>query len=123
MTRYLMPKLIIQLFSFMLLTACIDKGLLHPVPPIDSPDTAANITIHKAITKELLFDELIFSIDDVDVYSFGKNDDFSFVLKEGFYIFGYKQGILGEKCAIDVAIDASVNYVFNLQPDCVIEME
>jgi hypothetical protein len=118
-----MPRFIIYLLALILLTACVNKGLLHPVPAVASPEMAANITIHKAMPKALKFDELIFFIDDIDIYSFDKNEDFSFVLKEGNYIFGYKLGVFEEKCAIDVAIEAGINYIFNLKPDCVIEME
>ena len=118
-----MLRHIIQLFSVMLLTACVGSGLMNPPPPVDSPETSANITIHNAIPKHLLLDELIFSIDNVETYSFGKEDDFIFFLTQGDYIFGYKQGITGNKCEVDVEIHGGVSYVFYLKPDCDIEMQ
>jgi hypothetical protein len=119
-----MKKMLVNVILMMLLTACASSGMMHETPAPLSRETSANVTIHRAIPQDLLFDSLIFTIDDVDIYNFGKSENFKFVLGEGNYIFGYKSGLWWseKKCVVDVEIYAGENYVFNLKPDCVIEL-
>ena len=118
-----MIRLIIYFLAFMLLNACASSGMINPTPLVRSPETAANITIHRAIPHDVFSDNLVFTIDDIDIFGFDKGSDFKFVLNEGNYIFGYKHGIFAKLCSVEVEIQAGINYVFNLEPNCVIEME
>lgn len=118
-----MKRLFFCLFTSILLTACASKGMLYPTPPVSSPETSANITIHRAIPHDTFFDNLVFTINEVDTYGFDHGSDFKFVLSEGNYIFGYKHGMFSDPCSVDVEIKAGMDYVFNLEPSCVIEME
>lgn len=99
--------------------------MMHETPLVISRESSSNITIHRVIPQDLLFDSLIFTIDGVDMYGFGKSNTFKFVLGEGNYIFGYKSGLwwFEKKCVVDVQIYALENYVFNLGPECVIELQ
>ncbi|MCK5479349.1 MAG: hypothetical protein KAI44_10550 [Methylococcales bacterium] len=119
-----MTRLIITILLPLLLNACASSsGMLNPTPPVNSPETSANITIHRAISQDALPDNLIFTINGVDTFGFDKDNDFKFVLNEGNYIFGYKHGVFEKHCSVDVEIHAGINYVFSLEPDCVIELE
>ena len=118
-----MKRVFSFLFMIMLLTACTSKGMLNQTPPVISPETSANITIHRAIPHDTFFDNLVFSINEVDTYRFAKGNDFKFVLSQGNYIFGYKHGNFSKPCSVDVEIQAGIDYVFNLEPNCVIELE
>lgn len=111
------------LLPLTLVYGCASKGMLNPTPPVLSPKTSANITIHRAIPRDNFSDNLVFTINGVDTYRFDHGSDFKFVLSEGNYIFGYKHGMFSDPCSVDVEIRAEVDYVFNLEPDCVIEME
>ncbi len=66
-----------------LLAACTSSGIMHETPLVISKESLHNITIHRVIRQNLLFDSLIFTIDSVDIYSFGKSNTFKFVLGEG----------------------------------------
>lgn len=118
-----MKSLLMTLTALMLLSACASKGMLNPTPPVTSSETSANITIHRAIPQDTFSDNLVFTINEVDIFRFDKGNDFKFVLGEGNYIFGYKHGNFSNPCSVDVEIQAEMDYVFNLEPDCVIEME
>ena len=118
-----MIKLSIFFLTLTLLTACASKGMLNETPPILSPGTSANITIHRAIPRDTFSDNLVFTINEVDTYRFDTGNDFKFALSKGNYIFGYKHGSFSEPCSVDVEIQAGKVYIFNLEPDCVIELE
>ena len=119
-----MKKVFFIIILMTLLTACASSGMMHETPVPVSRDSSANITIHRVIPQDLFFDSLIFTIDGVDIYQFGKSKSLKFVLGEGNYIFGYKSGRwwFEKKCIVDVEIIAGENYVFNLEPECVIEL-
>ncbi|MCK5190697.1 MAG: hypothetical protein KAR12_11650 [Methylococcales bacterium] len=119
-----MVRLIIIMLLPALLNACAGShGMLNPAPPVYSPETSANITIHRAISHDDFSDILIFTINGIDTFGFNKEKEFKFVLSEGNYIFGYQNGSFAEPCSVDVEIQAGINYVFSLEPNCVIEME
>ena len=118
-----MTRLIITLLLPMLLTACASSGMLNPTPPVNSPETSANITIHRAISQDAFSDNLVFTINGIDTFRFDEDNDFKFVLSEGNYIFGYKHGVFAKHCIVGVEIQAGINYVFSLEPDCVIELD
>lgn len=116
-------KKLTSLLMASLLSACVSKGMLNPTPAVNSPETAANITILRSVGHEALSDDFIFTINGVDTYNFGEGNEFKFVLGEGSYIFGYKYGLFQKPCSVDVEITAGTDYIFNLEPDCVIELE
>ena len=119
-----MKRLIITILLSALLNACAgNHGMLNPTPPVYSPETSANITIHRAISHDDFSDILIFTINGINTFGFNKEKDFKFVLSEGNYIFGYKHGSFSKHCSVDVEIQAGINYIFSLEPNCVIEME
>ena len=119
-----MKRLIITLLLPALLNACAgNSGLLNPTPPVFSPETSANIMIHRAVSKDAFSDILVFTINGVDTFGFDESNNFEFVLSEGNYIFGYQNGPYAEPCSVDVEIQAGMNYVFSLEPNCVIELE
>ncbi len=118
-----MNKPIIYLIATLFLNACTSPGVINATPLVASPATSANITIHRAIDQGALFDNLVFSIDGVDTYRFDDSDNFKFVLPEGNYIFAYKHGLFAKTCTTAVEIQAGINYIFNLEPDCTIELE
>ncbi len=119
-----MKRLIIAMLLPVLLYACAgNSGLLNPTPPVFSPETSANILIHRSVSQDAFSDILIFTINGVDTFGFDKSNNFEFVLSEGNYIFGYQNGPFAESCSVDVEIQAGINYVFSLEPNCVIEME
>jgi len=119
-----MKRLIITILVPVLLNACAgNSGLLNPTPPVFSPETSANIMINRAVSQDAFSDILIFTINGVDTFGFDESNNFEFVLSEGNYIFGYQNGPFAEPCIVDVEIQAGINYVFSLEPDCVIELE
>lgn len=122
--QFNMKKVLTYGFLIMLLTACVSSGMMHETPVVESSVSSANITIHRMIPRAFFFDSLIFTIDGEDIYRFGKNNSLKFVLGEGNYIFGYKSGLwwFEKKCVVDVQIYARENYVYNLEPECVIEL-
>ena len=119
-----MIRQIITILLPVLLNACAsNNGMLNPAPPVNSPETSANITIHRAISHDAFSDSLIFTINGIDTFGFDKEKDFKFVLSEGNYIFGYKHGVFAKHCSVNVEIQAGIDYIFSLEPNCIIELE
>jgi len=112
-----MTKDIAKLMPLAFLTACASTGDLHEPPLATSPATAVNVRIHKVVAS----DNVTFTINDVDIYGFGVDTDYTFVTDAGSYMFGYTNGF--KKCYAEVMLNAGVSYVFNLAPNCVIEMQ
>ena len=110
--------------TVMLLTGCTSAGLINDPPIVRYPVNPVNVTINRTIPSYYFFDNLVFLINDVETYKFGKKDSFKFSLGEGDYKFGYKQGLLFKtNCKMDVAIKTGKIYVFNLESGCVIKQE
>ena len=112
-----MTKTIVKLMPLAFLTACTTTGDIHEPTAASSPDSAVTVRIHKAMSG----DDVTFTINDVKIYGFGKTSDYEFTTETGSYMFGYRKGY--KKCYAEVALDAGISYVFNLQPDCTIEMQ
>ena len=107
----------IILLIFALLTACASTGVLHEPPRATSAESAVDVKIHNVIPSG----KVTFTINDVDIYGFGVDTDYTFVTDAGSYMFGYTKGF--KKCYAEVMLNAGVSYVFNLAPNCVIEMQ
>jgi len=103
--------------AIVLLTACAHKGTIHEPPRVTSAESAVDVRIHNQISGA----DVTFTIDDVEIYRFVEPSHYDIALDAGGYMFGYRQG--GRKCHAEVLLNAGVSYVFNLAPDCVIEMQ
>ncbi len=100
-----------------LLTACSSTGMIHPPPRATSAQSAVDVRIHNVISG----DSVTFTIDGVEIYGFVEPSHYDFVLDAGSYMFGYKKD--GRKCHAQVMLNTGIAYVFNLAPDCLIEMQ
>jgi hypothetical protein len=105
-----------------LLIACLagcsaSKGLLNEPPRPTSVQNSVDVRVHNVIPKG----QVTFTIDDVEIFGFVEPSHFDFVLDSGGYMFGYKTG--GKDCRAEVMLHSGIAYVFNLAPDCVIEMQ
>ena len=112
-----MTKAIVKLMPLAFLTACTSTGDIHEPPLATSPESAVTVRIHKVMSG----DNVTFTINDVKIYGFGKTSDYEFTTDAGSYMFGYRKGY--KKCYAEVTLNAGISYVFNLQPDCTIEMQ
>lgn len=108
---------IVIVCMFALLTACAHTGQINEPPPATAAESAVNVRIHNVIPGG----NVTFTIDDVEIYGFNEPSHYDFVTDASSYRFGYKKG--SKKCYADVMLDLGVDYVFNLEPDCVIEMQ
>lgn len=112
-----MKILYIILLSILLLSACSRIGLLHQPPRVTSAESAVDVSIHNLIPDS----RVTFSINDVRIYGFHGPGQFDFVLDAGSYLFAYKNG--SQKCDAEVELNTGHSYVFDLKPDCNIEMQ
>jgi hypothetical protein len=103
--------------SIALLTACASTGVINQPPRATSAQSAVDVRIHNLMSGS----HVTFIIDDVEIYGFVEPSHYDFVLDAGGYRFGYKKD--GRKCHAEVVLNAGVSYIFNLAPDCVIEMQ
>lgn len=112
-----MIKAIVKLIALAFLTACTSTGDIHEPPLATSPDSAVTVRIHKGVAG----DNVTFTINDRKIYGFGKTSDYEFTTDASSYMFGYKKGY--QKCYAEVTLNAGMSYVFNLKPNCTIEMQ
>lgn len=111
----------ICLTTVLFLSACAGTGLVNPLPPVDSPETSSKVVLNNLFTNVSHFKNLTFTLNKKPVYNFGSTASFSFHLNQGEYMFGYTYG--SKNCETGVQIRPKANYVFNLGPDCLIELE
>jgi hypothetical protein len=104
-----------------LISGCAASGLINQPPLPSTAGASANVRIHRVGTGDSVLDDVTFTINDEPIYRFGDTTDFAFVMDPGEYLFGYRQA--GKRCSTDVQIDAGGDYVFDLKPNCVIELE
>jgi len=112
-----MKLIIIVVSIFALLTACASTGVIHEPPRVTSAESAVDVRIHNVIPSG----KVTFTISNVEIYGFIEPSHYDFVLDAGSYMFGYKKG--SSKCYAEVMLNTGNVYVFNLAPDCVIEMQ
>ena len=109
---------IIIVSIFALLTACTSTtGVIHKPPRVTSAESAVDVRIHNVISSG----KVTFTINDVEIYGFVEPSHYDLVLDAGSYMFGYKKG--SKKCYAEVMLNTGNAYVFNLAPDCIIEMQ
>jgi hypothetical protein len=116
-----MANRIASYFALAFVAGCATSGLINPPPVPSTPNASANVRIHRHVTGNAVLEDVTFTIHDEPIYRFGHTKTFAFVMDPGEYLFGYVQG--GKRCSTDVQIDAGGNYVFDLMPNCVIELE
>jgi hypothetical protein len=107
--------------TLLFLSACASTGLINPLPPVDSPETSSRVILNNLFVRVSHFKNLTFTLNNKPVYNFGSTASFSFYLNQGDYLFGYTYG--SKVCETEVQIRPKANYVFNLGPDCLIELE
>jgi hypothetical protein len=112
-----MTKGTVKLIPFAFLTACAGIGGTHEPPQATSPESAVKVRIHKVLPG----DNVTFTIDGDKIHRFGNTSDYEFTTETGSYMFGYTKG--HKKCYAEVVLNAGTSYVFNLAPDCTIEMQ
>jgi len=111
----------ICLITVLFISGCSSTGLINPLPPVDSPKTSSKVILNNLFTNVSHFKNLTFTLNNRAIYNFGSTPDFSFHLNQGKYLFGYTYG--SENCKTEVEIRPMKDYVFNLGPNCLIEME
>lgn len=115
-----MTKVIITCVSILLLAACSQPKRVDPLPPIKSPDTSSQVFLKHTFPAGPDIHQLTFKLDNVPIYRFGNTRQFSFYLDTGNYMFGYSHG--SADCETNVYIGPKANYVFELGPECHIEL-
>jgi len=103
--------------TLLLLTACASTGVIHEPPRATSAESAVDVRIHNLIPNG----NVTFTINDVEIYGFNEAGSYDFVLDAGGYMFGYKKG--SNNCHAEVMLTTGNAYVFNLAPNCRIEMQ
>jgi hypothetical protein len=112
-----MKQNIVILLLFALLTACARTGVIHEPARVTSAESAVDVRIHNLISGH----NVTFTINDVAIYRFVEASYYDFVLDAGSYMFGYKTGT--RTCDVEVQLNTGISYVFNLAPDCAIQMQ
>ena len=115
-----MTKVIITCVSILLLAACSQPKRVEQLPPIKSPDTSSQVFLKHTFPAGPDIHRLTFKLDNVPIYRFGNTRQFAFYLDTGDYMFGYSYG--SEDCETNVYIGPRANYVFELGPECHIEL-
>ena len=115
-----MIKLLVSCATIILMVGCANPKRIDPLPPIKSPDTSSQVFLKSMFTDKMDMRQLTFKLDDVPIYRFGETRQFSFYLDTGTYMFSYNHG--SEDCATNVDIKPRKNYLFELGPECRIEL-
>jgi hypothetical protein len=115
-----MTKVIITCVFVSLLAACSNPQRKGELPPIKSPDTSSKVFLKHTFPAGPSAQRLTFKLDNAPIYRFGDSRQFSFYLDTGDYMFGYSHG--SEDCETNVYIAPRANYVFELGPECHIEL-
>lgn len=115
-----MTKVLITCVSILLLAACSIPRQKDPLPPIKSPDTASQVLLKNVFTGKSDIYNLTFTLDNVPIFRFGDTRQYSFYLDTGNYVFGYTHG--SKNCETNVYIRPNGNYVFELGPECHIDL-
>ncbi len=115
-----MVKFLVSCATILLLVGCSLPDRIKPPPPIKSHDTASQIFLKSMFTDKMKNRELTFKLDGESIYRFGDTRQFSFYLDAGSYIFSYGHG--SKDCATNVDIKPRKNYLFELGPECRIEL-
>ncbi len=115
-----MTRVLLSCVSILLLAACSIPQRENQLPPIKSPDTASQILLKNVFTGKSDSYQLTFTLDNVPIFRFGDTRQYSFYLDTGNYMFGYTHG--SKNCETNVYIQPNGNYVFELGPECHIDL-
>ena len=115
-----MIKALLTCILIVLLAACSNPRRVEQLPPIKSPNTSSQVFLKHTFPAGPDIHRLTFKLDNVPIYRFGDTRQFSFYLDTGDYLFGYTHG--SQDCETNVYIRPKTNYVFELGPECHIEM-
>ena len=113
--RARLPAPLAALFAG-LLTGCAG-GLVGPLLPVTNPATAATVTVFRDFSLPGFFVPMDLRIDDHWVFRLWLNQQYSFKLDPGEYLFDYTIGF--NECRRLAYIKAGQNYYFRLRPNCV----
>ncbi len=98
-----------------LLAGCAG-GLIGPLPPVKRPAEAATISVFREQTLAGIIGPIIVSIDGCQTFRVWGNQEYSFQLDPGQYIFDYTIGF--NECRRVAFIEPRRNYRFRLTPNC-----
>ena len=99
-----------------LLAGCAG-GLIGPLPPVTKPDQASTVTVFRDFSFPGFFGPLVLQIDGCKLFRLWTNQEYSFALDPGEYLFYYTIGF--NECQHLALIEPRRNYRFNLRPNCV----
>ena len=115
-----MIKFLVSCITILLMVGCSQPERIKPLPPIKSPDTSSQVFLKSVVMDKMENRKLTFKLDGVSIYRFGDTRQFSFYLDTGTYMFGYDHG--SEDCETNVYIESRKDYLFELGPECRIEI-
>jgi hypothetical protein len=115
-----MIKILVSCATILLMIGCSQPDRIKPLPPIKAPDTSSQVFLKNMFMDKMDMRKLTFELDGVPIYRFGDTRQFSFYLDSGTYMFGYDHG--SDDCVTNVFIEPRKNYVFELGPECRIEL-
>jgi hypothetical protein len=115
-----MIKFLVSCAAILLMVGCSNPQRMEQLPPIKSPDTSSQVFLKSMFMDKMDNRKLTFKLDAVPIYRFGDTRQFSFYLDTGTYMFGYEYG--SEDCETNVFIEPRKNYLFELGPECRIEL-
>ena len=115
-----MIKFLVSCATILLMVGCSNPQRMEQLPPIKSPDTSSQVFLKSMFMDKMDNRQLTFKLDAVPIYRFGDTRQFSFYLDTGTYMFGYGHG--SEDCETNVFIEPRKNYLFELGPECRIEL-
>ena len=115
-----MIRFLVTCATILLMAGCSNPQRIDQLPPIKSPDTSSQVFLKSMFMDKMDNRELTFKLDGAPIYRFGDTRQFSFYLDSGSYTFSYDHG--SKDCATNVDIKPRKNYLFELGPECRIEL-
>ena len=99
-----------------LLAGCAG-GLIGAIPPVGKPYQASTVTIYRDLRLPGIIGPIILRIDGRRTYRLWVNQQFSFLLDPGEYLFDWTIGL--NECRRVAVIEPRRIYRFRLAPNCV----
>lgn len=115
-----MTRLLVSCLSILMIAGCSIPKREGELPPIKSPDTSSQIFLKNDFPAGPDVYQLTFTLNNKPIYRFGDTRQFSFYLDSGDYMLGYTRG--SENCETSIYIKPRGNYVFELGPECRIDL-
>ncbi len=91
-------------------------GPVGPTPQVRNPIDAANVTVFRDGSWVGLWAPILLRIDGQKTFKVGRNEQFSFQLDPGEYIFDYTIGL--NECRRVARVRARQSYRYRLAPNC-----